>query len=358
LLACFILAPAAAQALRVPVPPAPGCECCELPWSDITKFGADPTDNNSDQRAFELALQDAGAGGTVYVPATKAGQAFLVDSIELARGQRLLGAGRLSSIIRAYRPGTGAGVRRRAADDVAIRIKVMGLTLWDFEYGIDARGVYESHFEDLILDGNTINLFIANVPNRPPSDPSGSMLNSFERIKLSGARVRDLHMTCTDGGAPVNSNAFRMCQFETSHSQPQLSGCGGNGLVAHVFIGNEFRSGVSLSGVTSITFQGNYFEGGDKQLELMGGVLGASIIGNYFHNWATAAVWMGCNGVRGIEVSGNSFWADPIDPDPGIAVVDTGGCSCGSIRILANAFQGVMTPLLVHPAVQACVKEL
>lgn len=319
-----------------PVSPAPGPRVAPE-FHNVADYGAKADDTISDQDAFESAVAAAGLGGTVYVPMTGSG-AFLVDSIGLMRGQTLLGAGRQSSRVRASVSGAGSGVKRMEGLEVAAVLRVSGLSIEDFEIGIDARGVYESHFEDLDLRGNSVNIQLGNRSG----ELAGSTWLTFDRIKMSEARVRDLWVNCTNA-APVNLNRFSDCQFETTHSQPVFAGCGGNGHVANSFIGNEFKKGITFVGVASVTVQGNYFEGGDKQLEFSGSVLGANVAGNYFHDWGEAAVYLSCNGVRGVVIAGNSFWG----PEVGAAVkvANVGGCSCGAIRLLGNTYESVTTQL-------------
>ncbi len=301
--------------------------------SNVMDFGAIPGDDINDHDAFVAAIEDAGEGGTIFVPMPEArSDAYLVDHIGLLSGQTLLGPGRGSVIIRAFTPRNGSGVRHRDDQSFVLEIRVSGLSFENFQYGIDARGVYESHFEDIELVGNTVNVILGNIQGQE----AGSIWDVFDRIKMAAARERDLMVDCYDAG-PVHLNTFNNCQFETTGNPPLFRGCGGNGLAGNSFRGSEFRNGISIGNVSSITFHSNYFEGGIRQIEL-GGLRGASIAGNYFNDWGEAGIWITSNGVVGVEISGNSFYGRPIERPPAIKVVEEGEVTCGNIHVLGNAY--------------------
>lgn len=333
--ACFLLA-ACEKNSKASQPTAPSTN-----YSDVTTFGAIAGDNINDQAAFAAAIQAAGIGGVIFVPKPATGSnVYIVDSIALSSGQTLQGPGRSSVVIRAATPGIGAGVRRQG--DVELEIHVSGMSFENFNHGIDARGIYESHFEDIELTGNTVNVLLGNTPGQD----AGSIWNVFERIKMSSAGERDLKVMCTNA-APVHLNVFDNCQFETKDAQgappeshmPLFDCPGGNGASGNSFRGNEFKNGIHIGNASGITFESNYFEGGNRQI-ILESIRGATIIGNYFHDWADAGVWINSNGVRGVIVQGNAFYGCPTcDPKlPAVRVASSGNNSCGDILVLGNAY--------------------
>lgn len=313
--------------------------------ANVFDFGAACDGATDDTAAFTAALAGVGPGGTVYV--MKSGSASsitcLVDSIELDGGQHLIGGGRDNVIIKSTSAGTGAGIRRKASlsPGSAQGVYVSGLRFDSFQYGIDARGMIESVFENILITTAATSIYTGVRTG----ETGGTIYNRFIHVKMSGATARDLDTDVSTSDPPVHLNQFEGCQFESTANAPQLVGNGGNGLAGNSFVGNEFKLGLRIQATTGTTFLRNYFEGGATELELDSGNLGVRISGNYFNSWgANAAIRIGYNGGsaggndQGVTIGGNAFWSGTT-----AIAIPSNATGVNGVSVLANAFTSVTT---------------
>ena len=316
---------------------------------NVKDYGAAGNGLTNDQAAFNLALSAAGPGGTVKVPNTTNPTVYIIDGLALDGGQRLIGDGRDGTTLRASITGRGAAISRAANLSPLFPLqgaKVCEICLDGFEFGIDARGVYESVFEDVLITRAQIAIFLG----RRNGEVNGTIWNQFRKIKTVGSAIRDFDTDVSTNDPPINLNQFQHCQFESQANAPQLVGLGGNGLVANGFSGNEFKGGIRLVSTLSTSFYGNYFEGAHSataQIELDVSNVGVPIIGNYFNNWgAIAAIRIGYGGGNGssaesVLIASNSFFSGFV-----AVLVPANANSVSDIRMLPNKFSGVSNPVI------------
>jgi len=319
------------------------------PYFEVTAFGALAGDTLSDQPAFDAAIASAGYGGSIFVPrGPHAGDAYLVDGLRLYSGQSLIGEDRTYTVVRARVKGSGDGIQPFATDIPSIGLHVRGLRLEDFAHGIDARGVQQSHFEDLWLNNNAINLVIGGTPcSSEPTRLCGCITDVFDRIKMTGAAERDLRVLPTDAYFDLNQNVFEACGFQTAEQPedapgsklPQFWIAGGVGSTANRFTSNEFVNGLHVRGASGIALESNYFEGGTRQVVLESS-RGVRVADNYFFNWDDSAVWIDSGNIDGIVVEANAFYGNPNNLQlPAVRVVAGVAVDCSQIRVFGNFYQ-------------------